>query len=359
INQHYNIIGRQPYPYSRPEFLYFSDDEVLLSADQRVRPVLCPKYSSRIPLYAGYAEVINAGKTLKNEDQASARVMTLVQQGCDAEPFISTTSAWIYQINEDIKIQSQSAAGSRVEAAFFAIFDGHAGTGAALVAARCLHEHVKARLSEVLELILQLDRSETLLSGRSRSDSSYSVSKVQVDAQSIRCDELVIGALEGAFVDMDSQIAEDKQTWRISGGCAAIAVLVLLGKLLYLVLISANAGDCRAVLVTEKSSRPLSSDFTPAAERKRLQSLVSFVTELTKTVYQQWNIAITGFHFVVAVVLFIFEAFLCLIYEKFQTAGVCAGDRTSLLPFPGAIPSTIRLCIIYQLLTLLHCSTTL
>ncbi|VDM56014.1 unnamed protein product [Angiostrongylus costaricensis] len=244
-----SLVERQLYPYSRPEFLYFSEDEVLLSADQRVRPVLCPKYSSRMPLYAGYAEVINAGKTLKNEDQASARIMTLLQQGCDAEP-------------------SQLAAGSRVEAAFFAIFDGHAGTGAALVAARCLHEHVKARLSEVLELILQLDRSETLLSGRSRSDSSYSISKVQVEAESIRCDELVIGALEGAFVDMDSQIAEDKQTWRISGGCAAIAVLVLLGKLYV-----ANAGDCRAVLATEKSSRPLSSDFTPATERKRLQSL--------------------------------------------------------------------------------------
>ncbi|VDL68849.1 unnamed protein product, partial [Nippostrongylus brasiliensis] len=66
----------------------------------------------------------------------------------------------------------------------------------------------------------------------------------------------------------DAQIAEDKQTWRIAGGCAVIAVLVFLGKLYV-----ANAGDCRAVLVTDEGSRPLSSDFTPATERKRLQTL--------------------------------------------------------------------------------------
>ncbi|KAK6055331.1 hypothetical protein COOONC_07165 [Cooperia oncophora] len=76
-----SLVEKQLYPYSRPEFLYFSEDEIMLSADQCVRPVLCPKYPSKMPLYAGYAEVINAGKTVQNEDQASARLLTLVQQG--------------------------------------------------------------------------------------------------------------------------------------------------------------------------------------------------------------------------------------------------------------------------------------
>ncbi|VDL68679.1 unnamed protein product, partial [Nippostrongylus brasiliensis] len=80
-----SLVEKQLYPYSRPEFLYFSEDEILLSADQCVRPVLCPKYPSKMPLYAGYAEVINAGKTVQNEDQASARMLTLVQQGHEAE----------------------------------------------------------------------------------------------------------------------------------------------------------------------------------------------------------------------------------------------------------------------------------
>ncbi|WKY03499.1 hypothetical protein Q1695_004900 [Nippostrongylus brasiliensis] len=275
-----SLVEKQLYPYSRPEFLYFSEDEILLSADQCVRPVLCPKYPSKMPLYAGYAEVINAGKTVQNEDQASARMLTLVQQGHEAEEAkeldhcqnTSTTSRMSSKDDDElVSPNGGSASGSgvaaaRAEAAFFAIFDGHAGSGAALVASRCLHEHIKARIGEVLESIIQLDRNETLLSGRPRSDSSYSISKM--DSVSIRCDELVIGALEAAFVDMDAQIAEDKQTWRIAGGCAVIAVLVFLGKLYV-----ANAGDCRAVLVTDEGSRPLSSDFTPATERKRLQTL--------------------------------------------------------------------------------------
>ncbi|KHJ97875.1 protein phosphatase 2C [Oesophagostomum dentatum] len=289
-----SLVEKLPYPYSRPEFLYFSEDEITLSADQCVRPVLCPKYPSRMPLYAGYAEVVNAGKTLQNEDQASARMMTLVQQGYEAEeakelehsqnhsssgksstkddddlmsPNGGSTVGFQQHVFSD-KIYSAlsgSVAPTRAEAAFFAIFDGHAGPGAALVASKCLHEHIKTRIGDVLESIIQLDRNETLLTGR-RSESSYSLCKI--DSMPLRCDELVIGALEAAFVDMDSQIAEDKQTWRISGGCAAVAVLVFLGKLFV-----ANAGDCRAVLVTGEGTKPLSSDFTPATERKRLQTL--------------------------------------------------------------------------------------
>ncbi|KIH61449.1 hypothetical protein ANCDUO_08280 [Ancylostoma duodenale] len=273
------LVEKLPYPYSRPEFLYFSEDEISLSADQCVRPVLCPKNPSRMPLYAGYAEVVNAGKTLQNEDQASARIMTLVQQGYEAEEAKelehcqTQNSSGKSSTKDDDDLMSPSGGSTsgsvspaRAEAAFFAIFDGHAGSGAALVASKCLHEHVKTRLGDVLESIIHLDRNETLLSGRGRSDSSYSISKLgypvhklrlntvggcPVDSVSLRCDDLVIGALEAAFVDMDSQIAEDKQTWRIS----------------------ANAGDCRAVLVTDEGSRPLSSDFTPASERKRLQTL--------------------------------------------------------------------------------------
>lgn len=50
---------RQLFTYSRPEFLHFSTEEIILSADQLIRPVLCPKFS--LPAYAGYAEVINCG----------------------------------------------------------------------------------------------------------------------------------------------------------------------------------------------------------------------------------------------------------------------------------------------------------
>jgi hypothetical protein len=70
---------QQRFPYARPEFLYFCDEELSLSADQTTRPVLVPKFINKMPLHAGYAECLNGGKTVLNEDQASAKVLHLVR----------------------------------------------------------------------------------------------------------------------------------------------------------------------------------------------------------------------------------------------------------------------------------------
>lgn len=57
--------------YSRPEFLQLkTDDEILVSADQQIRPIILPRDTSKLPWKCGYAEVINAGKSERNEDQA-------------------------------------------------------------------------------------------------------------------------------------------------------------------------------------------------------------------------------------------------------------------------------------------------
>lgn len=56
--------NRCAFSYSRPDFLHFSIDETHLSSDKIIRPVLCPKFA--LPVYAGYAEVINCGNFLFN-----------------------------------------------------------------------------------------------------------------------------------------------------------------------------------------------------------------------------------------------------------------------------------------------------
>ncbi|VDN03417.1 unnamed protein product [Thelazia callipaeda] len=283
------------YPYTRPEFLYFSDEEVTLSADQSARPVLCPKDPLKMPAYTGYAEVINAGKTVQNEDQASARILTLVQQGCNAEEArdltiydhrsdsdsVSRSSSKVCEhLTENVRAarrysnadmivppNSNSSIKKPMEAAFFAIFDGHAGSGAAIMAANCLHKHIRHRLCQVLERITFLSNSNTFCgcSTQSSADITEEYNSSSFD-YSITSDSLVVGAIETAFKDMDDQIAEEKQLWRICGGSTAIASLFFLGKLFI-----ANAGDCRALLITTDNIQQLSQDFTPATERKRLQ----------------------------------------------------------------------------------------
>ncbi|EGT40114.1 hypothetical protein CAEBREN_11207 [Caenorhabditis brenneri] len=100
------------------------------------------------------------------------------------------------------------------------------------------------------------------------SDGAFIGGFIPYDECRIRSEQLVKGALETSFLDMDEQISQDKQVWRLPGGCAVISVLVFLGKL-YI----ANAGDCRAILVSSDGTKALSRDLTPSSERKRLQEL--------------------------------------------------------------------------------------
>ena len=42
-----------------------------MTADHLVRPIMVPRDVQILPWFAGYAEAINAGKSLRNEDQAA------------------------------------------------------------------------------------------------------------------------------------------------------------------------------------------------------------------------------------------------------------------------------------------------
>lgn len=103
------------FPYNRPHFLNLGDDEVQISADHRLRPIIHP--SQPLPHNAGYAECVNAGKSKWNEDQAVYRqgILSKVGQG-------------------NIGVTNLS-----IPYTYYGIFDGHAGVGAALCAANQLH----------------------------------------------------------------------------------------------------------------------------------------------------------------------------------------------------------------------------
>ncbi|KAM9633706.1 protein phosphatase 1H isoform 2-T2 [Morphnus guianensis] len=167
------------FPYGRPEFLGLSPDEVECSADHIARPILIlSKETRRLPWTTGYAEVINAGKSTHNEDQASCEVLFVKKKAGGAN---STPNK-----NSSTKRRSSLPNG------------------------------------EGLQL----------------KDNS------------------------------DLQIERERTVYNISGGCTALVVVYLLGKLYV-----ANAGDSRAIIIRNGEVIPMSSEFTPETERQRLQYL--------------------------------------------------------------------------------------
>ncbi|XP_078678641.1 protein phosphatase 1H-like isoform X2 [Branchiostoma floridae x Branchiostoma belcheri] len=261
------------YPYCRPEFLQLSQDEIQVSADHVSRPIMVPREPNRLPWSAGYAEVINAGKSPRNEDQAATAQLCISRPA--RTPNRNTNKANNKGNNgnsgEDNPHQDTMAEEEEdveeLHFTYFGVFDGHAGTGAAIMASRTLHYHIRDKMTDVSELLLPvtyegMEQNHPGAGSKNGSGSGKPSSRV------ITKEHLIIGALERSFCEMDSQIERERLTFRITGGCTALVAVFVLGKL-FLV----NAGDSRAVLCRNGEAIPMSRDFTPESERQRLQYL--------------------------------------------------------------------------------------
>uniref|UniRef100_F7E0N5 Protein phosphatase, Mg2+/Mn2+ dependent 1J n=1 Tax=Ornithorhynchus anatinus TaxID=9258 RepID=F7E0N5_ORNAN len=95
------------------------------------------------------------------------------------------------------------------------------------------------------------------------------------DLKEVTHESLVIGAIESAFQLMDEQMEREWRNQRMLGGCCALVVVYLLGKLYV-----ANAGDSRAIIIRNGDIIPMSREFTPETERQRLQLLGFLKPEL-------------------------------------------------------------------------------
>lgn len=214
------------FPYGRPHFLALGDEEVQMSAEHKLRPIIHP--SKPLPHHAGYAECVNAGKSKWNEDQAVYHqgVLTKVDE------------------SEPGNVQKFS-----IPYTYYGIFDGHAGVGAALCAANQLHHIIHEKL---------VDAQDDIWTDFNEKRSAHSKPR----------DLLIIGALESAFLEMDQLIAEDRNKYQAAGGCTALVSLFILGKLYV-----ANAGDSRAIICSSDKFQAMSMDFTPENERDRIRRL--------------------------------------------------------------------------------------
>lgn len=86
---------------------------------------------------------------------------------------------------------------TKIPYAYFGVFDGHAGCGAALMAVNTLHVHIMEKLHGVKEL-LAYENDEKLAAAEELSEAVIS---------SVTIDSLVIGVLEEAFFEMVSSEA--------------------------------------------------------------------------------------------------------------------------------------------------------
>lgn len=204
--------------YSRPTFLKLNEEKMTIAADRKIRPII--NTSEELLNNAGYAECVNAGKSLYNEDQA------VISEGV---------------------IRGSRPFDFRIPYHYYAVFDGHAGFGAALDASRQLHHIVNQKF---------LDMADDIFSTYLNPQKSMPLTR----------DTLIIGALESAFSDMDNVIAENRNRYYPAGGCTVLVAVFMLGRLYV-----ANAGDSRAVLCTNGEPMNMSYDFTPVTDRLRIR----------------------------------------------------------------------------------------
>uniref|UniRef100_A0A673KR69 PPM-type phosphatase domain-containing protein n=1 Tax=Sinocyclocheilus rhinocerous TaxID=307959 RepID=A0A673KR69_9TELE len=207
--------------------------------------------------------VINAGKSALNEDQACCEVVLVKKK-----PIGSLTPRKLPTSRRRSSLPNSDGMGmleNNVKGLVFhywALFDGHAGSGAAVVASRLLHQHIVEQLQGVLEVLTNLaSLPPTVLGEEPNYHPSPGTQRALTRAASLRgatgapgspCtpptrffvekkvqhESLVTGALENAFKEMDAQIETEKAIYNISGGCTVLVVVFLLGKLYV-----ANAGD--------------------------------------------------------------------------------------------------------------------
>ncbi|XP_068595410.1 protein phosphatase 1H [Brachionichthys hirsutus] len=284
------------FPYGRPEFLGLSPDEVECAADHAARPILTLKETEQLPWSSGYAEVINAGKSTLNEDQACCEVLVVKRRPAGGATPSRTSEARRRSSlpnGEGLGLMDSSEGSEDLTLHYWALFDGHAGSGAAVMASRLLHHRIALHLQEVMEILCTpnlppptclgeeplnhhltptsqraLSRAISLRGAAGAPGSPGSPPTRFIMEKKVSHESLVTGAIENAFKDMDVQIEKEKAVYNISGGCTALVVVYLLGNLYV-----GNAGDSRAIIIRAGEVIPVSAEFTPESERQRLQFL--------------------------------------------------------------------------------------
>ncbi|XP_075709967.1 protein phosphatase 1J isoform X2 [Rhinoderma darwinii] len=272
----------KPQPPCRPPFLKLSSEEIQKSGDHNARIGLTLKIPGELHWGTGYAEVINAGKSQHNEDQACCEYVVAEDRDKKHNSVLSDQN-----LNTDLETACMVSDG--ISFYYWGLFDGHAGYGCALTASRLLHLHICDYLRDLVHILHQTTAAPLCLDPdtRTRTEDVSGTSTNEITnppmetairfhlEKQVFPESLVVGALENAFKQMDEQIERERVSHSIDGGCCALVTVYLMGKLYV-----ANAGDSRAIIIRQGKTIEMSHEFTPETERQRLQLLASLKPEL-------------------------------------------------------------------------------
>ncbi|KAL6057989.1 hypothetical protein STEG23_015857 [Scotinomys teguina] len=226
------------------------------------------------------AKVINAGKSTHNEDQASCEVLTVKKKAgaVTSTPNRNSKRRSSLPNGEGLQLKENSES-EGISCHYWSLFDGHAGSGAAVVASHLLQHHITQQLQDIVEILKNsailpptclgeepestpahgrtLTRAASLRGGVGAPGSPSTPPTRFFTEKKIPHECLVIGALESAFKEMDLQIERERSAYNISGGCTALIVVCLLGKLYV-----ANAGDSRSFTIASPTTHSLHHDLS-------------------------------------------------------------------------------------------------
>nr|XP_032825553.1 protein phosphatase 1H-like [Petromyzon marinus] len=162
---------------------------------------------------------------------------------------------------------------------YWALFDGHGGPAVALTAAHTLHNLLGRALQKVAPVLAAEGPAPFVIAAPNAPQAPAEPARPR-QGRAVSRGEIVVGAIESAFLEMDRQIERERVSFDLRGGCTAMAALCALGHLYV-----ANAGDSRAIIVRARDVIPMSHEFTPTTERQRLQRLASERPELLKEIF--------------------------------------------------------------------------
>lgn len=110
-----------------------------------------------------------------------------------------------------------------------------------MAASHQFHHILHEKLVDVIDLLVSSNSSQT--AAQRAKASIENIPHPMAFYRNVSKDELIIGALESAFLEMDALLAGDRNKYRNAGGCTALVSLFINGKLFV-----ANAGDSRGIL---------------------------------------------------------------------------------------------------------------